>query len=155
MCYWSLVRGVWPDYEVVEFQPWTVTPPKPWLCSLLLHSYSWPAPPSPPAVRCHSGRASPLLPRHPLHQRQSCLRTGSSVHLYLSQHTDTPMPIPQDTLFLTRKQQLHGDCKIFEAACREQALVKATKTKAKRNKKLKIAEAALKQFWRTKFLDKC
>ena len=33
--------------------------------------------------------------------------------------------------------------------------MKATKTKSKCNKKLKIAEAALKQFWRNKILEKC
>ena len=57
-------------------------------------------------------------------------------------------------MVLTRKRQPDGDRKGFEAACREQALLTATKTKAKRNKKLKIAEAELKQFWRTKILDK-
>ena len=40
-------------------------------------------------------------------------------------------------------------------ACQEQALMKATKKKSKHNKKLKIAKAALKQFRRTKILDKC
>ena len=47
----------------------------------------------------------------------------------------------QDTLVLTRKLQSDGDRKGFEAACREQALMKATTTKSKCNKKLKIAEA--------------
>ena len=55
VCYWSLVPGLCPNYKVVEFQPWTVTPPKPRLHHLLLHSYYWPALPSPPAVRCPSG----------------------------------------------------------------------------------------------------
>ena len=40
----------------------------------------------------------------------------------------------QDTLVLTRKRQSDGGRKGFEAACREQALMKATKTKANRNK---------------------
>ena len=61
------------------------------------------------------------------------------------------MPLPQDTLVLTRKQQSDGDRTGFEVACREQELMKATNTKAKRNKTLKITEAALNQFWRTKF----
>ena len=49
----------------------------------------------------------------------------------------------QDTLVLTRKRQSDGDRKVFEAARQEQASMKATKKKVKRNKKLNIAEAAL------------
>ena len=49
----------------------------------------------------------------------------------------------QDTLVLTRKRQSYGDRKGFEAACREQALMKSTNTKEKRNKKLNISESAL------------
>ena len=45
--------------------------------------------------------------------------------------------------FLQESENQMDICKDFEAACREQALMKATKTKAKRNKKLKISEAAL------------
>ena len=30
--YWPPVRGFFPNYEAVEFQPWKVTPPKPSLC---------------------------------------------------------------------------------------------------------------------------
>ena len=48
----------------------------------------------------------------------------------------------QDTLVLTRKRHSDGECKGFEAVYREHSLMKATKTKAKRNKKLKITEAA-------------
>ena len=44
----------------------------------------------------------------------------------------------QDTLVLTKKRYLYGDHKDFEAACREQALMKATKTISKHNKKLNI-----------------
>ena len=40
ICYWTPVWGVCPNYEVVEFQHWTETPPKPRLRQLLLHSYS-------------------------------------------------------------------------------------------------------------------
>ena len=39
VCYWAPVRVVCPNHEVVELQPWTVTPPKPRLRRLLLHSY--------------------------------------------------------------------------------------------------------------------
>ena len=49
----------------------------------------------------------------------------------------------QDTLVLTRKRQSNGDRKGFEEACRDQAIMKATKKKANRNKKLNIAEAEL------------
>ena len=45
----------------------------------------------------------------------------------------------QDTLVLMRKRQSDGDRKVFEVECREQALMKATKTKAKLNKKLNIS----------------
>ena len=45
--------------------------------------------------------------------------------------------------FFTRKRQSYGYRKGFEAVCREQALMKATKTKENFNKKLKIVEAAL------------
>ena len=40
LCYWLPVRGVCPNYEVVEFQPRKVTPTKPMLCPLLLIVYS-------------------------------------------------------------------------------------------------------------------
>ena len=49
----------------------------------------------------------------------------------------------QETLVLTRKRQSYGYRKGFEAVCREQVLMKATKTKENFNKKLKIVEAAL------------
>ena len=81
VCYYPPVRGVCPNYEVVEFQPRTVTPLKPRLCCLLLRIYYWPAPPYPPVVWCPSGGGSPLLPQHPLHRRPSCLGTGSSTLL--------------------------------------------------------------------------
>ena len=32
VCCWTPVRGVCPNYEMVEFQPQTVTPPEPRLC---------------------------------------------------------------------------------------------------------------------------
>ena len=52
LCYRPLVYRVCPNYELVEFQPQTMIPPKPRLCHLLLHSYSWLAPPSPPSFWC-------------------------------------------------------------------------------------------------------
>ena len=39
VCYWPPVRGVCPNYEVLDFQPWTVTPPKLRILCLLLHIY--------------------------------------------------------------------------------------------------------------------
>ena len=45
------------------------------------------------------------------------------------QHTDTPVPLPQDTLVITRKQQSDGDRKGFEVVFQEQALMKATNKK--------------------------
>ena len=80
VCYWPPVSGVCRNDEVVEFQPRTVTPPKPRPLLLLLHICYWPAPPSPPAIRCPSGGSIPLLPRNPLHQRPYFLCTGSSAH---------------------------------------------------------------------------
>ena len=40
VCYWPPVRGVCPNYEVVQFEPWTVNPPEYWLRRLLLRIYS-------------------------------------------------------------------------------------------------------------------
>ena len=67
-------------------------------------------------------------------------KTTPSSNIWMFHELPTKM---QDTLVLTRKRQSDGDRKGFEAACRDQALIKATKKKSKRNKKLKIAEAAL------------
>ena len=53
------VRGVCPNYEVMEFQPQTLTPPKPSIRLLLLHSYYLLVLPSPPVVRCPSGGGQP------------------------------------------------------------------------------------------------
>ena len=75
------VYEVCPNYEVVEFQLWTVTPPEPRLCRLLLHIYTFPASPSIPTAWCPSGGVIPLLPQHSLYRRPSCLFTGSSAHL--------------------------------------------------------------------------
>ena len=141
VCYWSLVCGVCPYYEVVEFLTRTVTPPKPRLHRLLLYSYSWPAPPSPPAVQCPSGGGSPLLSRHPLHRRPSCLRKGSSAHLSPSQNTDTPMPLPQDTLVLTRKQQPDGDSARVLCMCVWQKLRSRNSNSTKNQKPNPIGQA--------------
>ena len=82
MCYRPPVRGVCPNYEVVEFQPWKVTHPQPRICCLLLHIYTFPAPPSIPIVLCpYGGGGIPLLNRRFLHWCHSCLRTGSSTHM--------------------------------------------------------------------------
>ena len=47
MCYRAQVRGVCPNYEVVELQPRTVNPQEPRLCRLLLRIYTCPVPPHP------------------------------------------------------------------------------------------------------------
>ena len=65
VCYWPPVRGVCPNYEVVEFKPRTVTPPKPRLRCLLLRICSLPVPTSPPAVQCYSGVAPTFSPDTP------------------------------------------------------------------------------------------
>ena len=44
MCYRTPVLGVYPNYEVVEFQPTTVIPPEPRLCCFWLRIYSFTAP---------------------------------------------------------------------------------------------------------------
>ena len=69
LCYRPLVYGVCSNYELVEFQPHTVIPPKPRLCHLLLHRYYWFSLPSPPSFWCTCLGGRPLLPRHLLHQR--------------------------------------------------------------------------------------
>ena len=46
VCYRTLVHEVCPNYEVVEYQPCTVTPPESRLCRLLLRIYFCPTPPS-------------------------------------------------------------------------------------------------------------
>ena len=81
VCYRPPVCGVCPNYEVVEFQNFTVTPPEYRLCPLVLRIYYCPTSPSLPAIQCTSRVGIPLLPRHPLHQRLPCFCTGSSVHL--------------------------------------------------------------------------
>ena len=81
VCYLAPFCGVCPNYEVVEFKPFTVNPPEPRLCRLLLHIYNCPARPSLPTDWCHSGVGIPLLLRHPLHRHPLCLCTGSSAHL--------------------------------------------------------------------------
>ena len=48
MCYRPPVHEVCPNYEVVEFQPWKVTPPEPRIYCLLLRIYTCPALPSLP-----------------------------------------------------------------------------------------------------------
>ena len=58
--FWSSVRGVCSNYEVVEFQPRTVTPLKPFVRRLLLHIYYLPAPPYPPTLGCTSGGGQPI-----------------------------------------------------------------------------------------------
>ena len=64
VCYWQLVCGVFPNYEVVDFQPRTVTPPEPRLRHLLLCIYSLPAPPCPPLLSSDvlPGGADPSCP---------------------------------------------------------------------------------------------
>ena len=65
VCYRPPVYGLCPNYELVEFQPRAVTPPKPRLCCLLLHIYYWPSPPYPPIFRCPSGVGIPSCPDNP------------------------------------------------------------------------------------------
>ena len=84
MCYWPPVHGVCPNYEMGEFQPQTVNPPKPRLRRLLLHSHSWTASTSHPDIQCPSGGGITLLLRHPLHLHPYCIRTGSSAHQGIS-----------------------------------------------------------------------
>ena len=57
--FWTPVRGVCTNNELVDFQPRTVTPPEPMLFCLLLRIYTRPAPPSLPADWCLSGGAHP------------------------------------------------------------------------------------------------
>ena len=46
VCYRPPVRVVYPNYGVVDFQPWTVTPLEPRLCRLLSRIYTCSVPPS-------------------------------------------------------------------------------------------------------------
>ena len=67
MCvrYWIPVRGVCPNYDVVDFQPPTVIPPEPRLCFFLLRIYSFIAPPSIPVVQCPYRGSPPYRPNTP------------------------------------------------------------------------------------------
>ena len=78
VCYWIYVHVVFPNYEVVEFQPGIVTLLESCLRWLLLYIDYWPTPTSTTAVWCPSEVGTPLLPWHLLHRHLSCLRTGSS-----------------------------------------------------------------------------
>ena len=66
MCvYQPPVRDVCPNYEVVGFQPHTVTPPELRLFCLLLRIYYFPTAPYLPVVRCPSGGTPPSYPDTP------------------------------------------------------------------------------------------
>ena len=65
VCYRPPVLGVYPNYEVVEFQPTTVIPPEPRLCCFWLRIYSFTAPPSLPVLQCPQQGVIPLPPQHP------------------------------------------------------------------------------------------
>ena len=79
MCCWPPARGVCTNYEVVEFQPRTVTPLEPRLCRKLLRNFYLTC----PALSSHllmsfRGGQPPPAPTLPI---STCLRTGSSTHL--------------------------------------------------------------------------
>ena len=69
VCYRPPVRGVCPNYEVIEFQPRTVTPLEPRLFHLFLRIILVPPRPPFPSSGVLPGGGSPLPPRHPLHRR--------------------------------------------------------------------------------------
>ena len=66
VCFRPPARGVCPKYEVVEFQPRTVTPPEPMLCCLLLRTFLL-DPPRPllPLPDVLLGRSAPSFPDTP------------------------------------------------------------------------------------------
>ena len=102
VCYWSLVRYVCPNHEVVMLQPRTVNTPKPRIIRLLLYSLLL-NPPHPlllPSNVLTGGQTTPDPPPHPL--TYSLLSHGiihpHGRHPYLSHHTEITSPPPRPSL---------------------------------------------------------
>ena len=65
VCCWPPVRGVFLNYEVLEFQLRIVTPPEPRICQLLLRIYTCPTRPPLPTPDVLLGGAPPPCPNTP------------------------------------------------------------------------------------------
>ena len=113
VCYWTPVHEVYPNYELLMFQPRTSTNPD--LGSVaycyIAYLFNRPYPLLQPSDVCLRG-GIPLLPRLPRHGRLSCCRTGSSTHPGINRlcpsipkqftrlsptrrfHIPTPSPLP-------------------------------------------------------------